>query len=749
MTWHLHRLDGCTPAPLAHYLKALGILRLVCEQADPHARGFWRGEQFCLLSKLSRDELVDFFLYRYAPTPLVSPWNKGSGFYQANDSGLDPIRRSTAPRFETFRVAITQVDAMFSHIQRADAAVRAIKDETKAKQLSTSQRNEIRNSKVYKQRLSAAEKQFKTLKEDLIANARKQWRGQHQLWFQSAVVLDAENAPQYPALLGTGGNDGRLDFTNNFMQCLQELFEIGASEGKPQEESSAWLSAAVFGTLANGYLAKVPIGQFLPGGAGGSNSTVGADGASIVNPWDFVLAFEGTVLFRANATKSLSGSSRAPAPFAQPMHSADFASSSSNEDSARGEQWMPLFDQPLTLRELQQIIGEGRVQSGRASAESPLDFARAIARFGTSRGISSFQRFGYIERNGQANLAVPLGRFVVPKRDRSEIRALDDLQALLRRLQRVATDTHAGARLCNSAKLVGDASFSVVGKPEDPKRWCALLEVLAELEAVQCAGASFSAGPIPPLSPAWVNQAHDGSAEFRLALALANAGNKQNEKRVAGVRAHFAPINGLRFDTIGTIDQQRLRKGPELVVQHRDAELDCINILQRRMIDRSGSGGSLPLHGFSYFANSSDLALMLDGAIDLARTMRLARALCALKNPTSLRVPTVRRDARPDGAWMVLRLALYPDELPILRTKVSLDSALLRLLAAGDVERAFAIALRVLRIAGVRPVVRCAYATSEQARRWAAALVFPIGMQTAQYFLETIDPPLAERHSAA
>jgi CRISPR-associated protein Csx17 len=747
MTWHLHRLDGCTPAPLAHYLKALGILRLVCEQADPHARGFWRGEQFCLLSKLSRDELIDFFLYRYAPTPLVSPWNKG--FYQANDSGLDPIRRSTAPRFETFRVAIAQVDAMFSHIQSADAAVRAIKEEAKAKQLSASQRDEIRNSKVYKQRMSAAEKQFKMLKEDLIANAGKQWRGQHQLWFQSAVVLDAENAPQYPALLGTGGNDGRLDFTNNFMQRLQELFEIGASEGRPHEKSSAWLSAAFFGTLANGYLANVPIGQFLPGGAGGSNSTVGADGASIVNPWDFVLTFEGAVLFRANATKSLSNSSRAPAPFAQPMHSADFASSSGNEDSARGEQWMPLFDQPLTLRELQQIIGEGRVQSGRASAESPLDFARAIARFGTSRGISSFQRFGYIERNGQANLAVPLGRFVVPKRDRSEIRALDDLQALLRRLQRVATDAQAGARLCNSAKLVGDASFSVVGKPEDPKRWCALLEVLAELEAVQCTGANFSGGPIPPLSPTWVYQAHDGSAEFRLALALANAGNKQNEKRVAGVRAHFAPINGLRFDTIGTIDQQRLRKRPELVVLHRDAELDCINILQRRMIDRGGSGGTLTLHGFSYFANSSDLALMLDGAIDLARTMRLARALCALRNPTSLRVVTVRRDARPDEAWMVLRLALYPDELPILRTKVSLDPALLRLLATGDVERAFAIALRVLRIAGVRPVVRCAYATPEQARRWAAALVFPIGKQTAQYFLETIDPSLTERHSAA
>ena len=34
MTMHLHVLKGCSPAPLANYLKALGILRLVGEQAD-------------------------------------------------------------------------------------------------------------------------------------------------------------------------------------------------------------------------------------------------------------------------------------------------------------------------------------------------------------------------------------------------------------------------------------------------------------------------------------------------------------------------------------------------------------------------------------------------------------------------------------------------------------------------------------------------------------------------------------------
>src|SRR4051794_13746252 len=55
-------LAGCTPTPLAAYLKALGILRLVAEQKDPDVRGFWRDETFVLDTALSREDLVAFFL---------------------------------------------------------------------------------------------------------------------------------------------------------------------------------------------------------------------------------------------------------------------------------------------------------------------------------------------------------------------------------------------------------------------------------------------------------------------------------------------------------------------------------------------------------------------------------------------------------------------------------------------------------------------------------------------------------------
>lgn len=56
------KLEGCTAMPFGAYLKGLGVLRLVVEQADGGARGWWDGDTFALDSKLDREELLDFFL---------------------------------------------------------------------------------------------------------------------------------------------------------------------------------------------------------------------------------------------------------------------------------------------------------------------------------------------------------------------------------------------------------------------------------------------------------------------------------------------------------------------------------------------------------------------------------------------------------------------------------------------------------------------------------------------------------------
>ena len=68
-------LDGCSPTPLASYLKALGVLRLLSsgannvsgEAVDPGVRGWWEGERFHLRTTLGRDGVLGFFLHEYAP----------------------------------------------------------------------------------------------------------------------------------------------------------------------------------------------------------------------------------------------------------------------------------------------------------------------------------------------------------------------------------------------------------------------------------------------------------------------------------------------------------------------------------------------------------------------------------------------------------------------------------------------------------------------------------------------------------
>ena len=67
-------LGGCSPTPLASYLKGLGVLRLLSAKY-PETYGFWSGDQFVLRTKLNREAIESFFLNDYEPTALVTPWN--------------------------------------------------------------------------------------------------------------------------------------------------------------------------------------------------------------------------------------------------------------------------------------------------------------------------------------------------------------------------------------------------------------------------------------------------------------------------------------------------------------------------------------------------------------------------------------------------------------------------------------------------------------------------------------------------
>ncbi len=743
-TLHAHHLTGCAPDPLAHYLKAVGILRLVAEQRDSGVRGWWQDQHFCLLTKLDRSDLEKFFLDEYAPTPFVSPWNKGSGFFLACDPGLHPIETSTASRFEAFRRGIAAARVPLATLGAADAAVRELNGRTKAKKgMTPSQKTSakaLKEDPIFKAQLATANRLFASLKADLFQPCELEWRGPHRAWMDAAVVLPDKGKPSFPSLLGTGGNDGRMDFTNNAMQRIGDLFTFD-SEGGPTPIARGLLAEALWSAPTRN-IVMGKIGQFLPGRAGGANATTGPDGDSFINPWDFLLMMEGAILFSARSTRRLdpTTSSRASAPFAVRAHTVGHGSGG-DEKAQRGEQWMPLWDRPSTAADLQAMLGEARMQLGRATAHRPVDVARAVARLGVARGVQRFTRFGFLERNGQSNLAVPLGHIDVIARPLA--RLVDDVAPWLDQLQRLARDKNAPARLIHVERRFADAVFAVLTHDHSPQRWQAVLLAAAAVEAIQASGTAIKPGPIPALSPEWLTATDDASPEWRLARALgsAAAGYQRDGRADDPVRYHWLPLEkgARRFRE----KDKRLLRDPRVVIGGRDALADFTAVVERRIIEATKHGQRrLPLVAArGCEAHPIDLGAVIAGEVDLSRVSALARAFMAVRWERWMppRSSGPHTGAWPAEAWVALRLACLPWSLDENRS-IPADEAIIRRLQSGDGATAVDIALRRLRAAGLRPPIRAATIDRATALLWGAALVFPISHHWAREMARSFEP---------
>ena len=295
-----HRLilRGCSAEPMAGYLKALGVFRLVSEQADPEARGSWSGSLFCLDSKLDAETLTHLFLDEYAPTPIVAPWNGGSGFSEGERrEGIDGILASESPRMSEYRrtleeifswpefsggdVALGQMLAAVQRIPKGRAKNDALKlVETIEQEIAGADRSRDTLLKLTTAELKTAVRalgvpvrKLRTLvnkntrsagKEEIVRACRNRLSDRAVAWLDCAVVLRTANELRYPPLLGTGGGDGRLDYTNAFMERVNGLLLKAGSE------SESLLRNALF-EIPTEALANAAVGQYDPGRAGGFN----------------------------------------------------------------------------------------------------------------------------------------------------------------------------------------------------------------------------------------------------------------------------------------------------------------------------------------------------------------------------------------------------------------------------------------------------------------------------------------------
>lgn len=701
----VHRLDGCAPMPLAHYLKALGILRLVAEQLDPRARGWWQGERFVLASEKTEEELVRFFLESYAPTPMFNPWGARSGFYSGSSEStsrqmLERIVSSGAARFSEFAGAAAATRDVLAAVTRG----------------------------------KKPEDEEGGGKTEVVLALKANLRRSSAEWLAAVVaVVDASNKGlQQPALLGTGGSEGSGSYTAAYMKALNECLL--------DRRWDTALGQALYGNVpAPNQEWSESFGQFLPSGVG--------------SPWDLLLAFEGACTLRSSVVKRSEAAgdrwvsspffvspSGAGAPSAARLD--EFALNKGKELPGRGEQWFPLWSAPATAEDVSHLFRDGRALAGRTRPDSTLSMAKAIAQRGVARGIRQFVRYGYLQRNNLAtHFAVPLGRFIVPDHLEPSLACLDDLDMWLRRLRREARSDKAPARLVVAERRLSDALLSVTQHADEPARWQFALLRMADIEAMQIHGAGSKAGPIPKLRPAWARVADDGSAEIRLALAFALQRVQGPDGRQAhGMRRHWRAS-----------DEPSDRNAR--VMQARDGVEDAIAVVARQLLEAQGTGlrrlSLVP--GCGVAASLHDLARLVAGQVDLDRCLALSRAFMALDAAACRRQPPSVGAAPPadwpDDAWIAIRLAMLPWPLPEGRDP-GCDPAILRRLQSGDAVGAVELAARRLCVAGVHCPVSAVLADAGLAARYAAALAFPITRRTAARLAERLHPSATKENAA-
>ncbi|NEO27290.1 MAG: type I-U CRISPR-associated protein Csx17 [Kamptonema sp. SIO4C4] len=317
------QLFGCTPEPIAAYLKAVGVLRVLNNQRDSTIAGCWREDVFCLETELTSESLTEFFLHDYQPTPLVAPWNGSTGFYpkdKAQKQLLNSFCESTAQRFNAYKNTITTAQAQVNALGLAKQPT----GEAKQKLLMR-----LRN----------------TLPEAALP------------WLEACALVTGEEA-QFPPLLGTGGNDGNFEFSRTFMQQLGVVLDIPT--GKPTPDSEGLLKAALFDAILPNLNYTGKIGQFDPIAAGGANAAPGFDGESRVNPWDFIFLLEGAMLFMAGATRRYEQdtSGALSYPFTVRPSNVGYASAAIG-DKSRAEIWLPLWEKVTPGEGLQAVFRGG------------------------------------------------------------------------------------------------------------------------------------------------------------------------------------------------------------------------------------------------------------------------------------------------------------------------------------------------------------------------------------------------------
>jgi CRISPR-associated protein Csx17 len=752
---HGVELAGCSPVPLASYLKALGVLRLVAER-DSEARAWWENERLYLRSSFTSEQLFDFFLHEYTPTPILSPWSGRAGFLEGEEEEEASTRKgavvlrdavgSTADRLRPYRVLITsaQESEQIAELNRLRAEKKRLEKQKKEKGVPKTEKE------VIEERLKWIGARWASVKATLLLRLRAELPDETVDWIDACFAVGDEI--RAGALLGTGGNEGSMDFSINHLNLLLRLFD--PASGEPCAGAGPLLREALLGTPTLEWKDVNP-GLLAPASLGGPNMGSSAGGASHENPWDAVLMLEGALLFSATATRRQGASAGGSLsfPFAVEAVNAGHGGVSPQE-TARPEIWAPLWGEPATLDEVRGLFTEARLTLRRRPARTALDAARAVAKLGADRGVQAFQRFGFYERRGQGYfVTVPLQRRLTGESARSlgssrtpaaELIDQLDYDFWLGRFRGLGRAKGAPARLTTLVRRLEDCIFRLTEREEpDPRVAQALLATLGEAQAYLATSPKSreSCPPVPRLGTAWARAADDGTAELRICMAL--AGLHAEGARAQGrtgyrmpMAVHFAPLSEVKQGWDEGAHHGAVWSGGRV-------EDDLAALLKRRLLDAETTGLDDKPLAAQAFAPLGAIADWLHGDLDNRKIARLLPGLVQVakqprlpgKMPLRWPVPAAYALLKPFFCTdaQLRRVALLPSD-----ASLPLPPQLVRHLTANRAGDAVRMAGDRLRAAGLPPIASHIAAPRIAGALLIAALLVPISDRALQRLVRRV-----------
>lgn len=336
---------------------------------------------------------------------------------------------------------------------------------------------------------------------------------EHDLELLAAHVVPAGKVSFNPAL-GSGGNSGKRDFSDGWKRAVDALAGPSAmksrrktasakagmvknAEARPPDMADevasaaeerrklAELQALLLGEPVTWMLEKLNAACWFSDANKLYNSGQRPFREGAVSPWAMALACEGLPFFAGGASRRLGARARAVGAFPFVTRAAaPNASGEAGRDLA--EVWAPLWDRPMTIREVAALFQRGRAEVAGRGVLTPGAFATAIVRRGVDAGIAEFRRF-VLARTTSANTFEPRFEGVFALRaaggnsSRPELRLRHRgtaLEHMLGLLDRLPADSKVGKgwRFVGLRGPIETAMLRLAATPHDPEAARAILD---------------------------------------------------------------------------------------------------------------------------------------------------------------------------------------------------------------------------------------------------------------------------------